>query len=941
MSDPLLTTKLFLPSLRTDRVNRSRLVERLNKGLLPGVKLVLISAPAGFGKTTLAVEWVRSTGFPAAWLALDSADNDPIRLWHYLIAAFQTIHPEIGKTAFEALQVPQPPPLEMLVTLLINDLITVQAPFLLLLDDYHLLEVPAIHTSLNFFIDHLPPNAHLVILTRADPPLHLARRRGRGEVIEVRAADLRFDLDEIRQFLTGTMKLGLSQQDLAALETRTEGWIAGLQLAAISLQGREDPHDFVSALTGDDRYIADYLIEEVLQNQPENIQHFLLQTSILERLSAALCEAVTGVDNGGKKKHGLSGSQADAPPSALSILNYLDQSNLFIVPLDNHREWFRYHTLFAQLLRQHLIRTSAPGFVMELYRRASNWHLENGYLVQAVEYALASRDFDAAAQMIERVIEKLFLLSELNTLARWSELLPPEVLSAHPGLCLGLGWAANATNHPEMHEKLIQMVERWAGMTVEQFLALEEPVVAGMEQKKVSALIELAVQRTRIFLDQGDTRTILDRYERIWPYLFTDRGSLAYLFNSPSSLRSPFALIVALAQEMEGDILPASVGFETAVREATVDGNIFVVALALGHLGMNQITLGRLNEAEETFMRALQIARDFNQQQMPFFGMAQIGLGCLAYERNDLANAESHLDVGISLGHLWRSWEVLMPGYTAFARLRFIQKNEAAAFQALDNLAHMANSIATVVIDTGILWQAYFCMRRGQTGKAADLLRQIGLDIERDAIPANPDQALMLSRLLVELRHYEAASRILTAQLAQAETEGRWGTWIQAGVLLAQVDFLQGQKEQALDLFAKILAKAEPEGYMRSFLDEGEGPVELLHHWAGQGHVYATQILKLWSPNPEITPLTQGQLAEVNPISSPQLIESLSQRELEILRMVAAGASNADIAQKAYISLNTVKKHITNIYGKLNVTTRLQAVEKARELGFLENPKPV
>lgn len=934
MSDPLLTTKLFLPSLRTDRVNRPRLVDRLNKGLQPGIKLILISAPAGFGKTTLAVEWARSTGFPVAWLALDSADNDPIRLWHYLLAAFQTIHPEIGKTAFEALQVPQPPPLETLVTLLINDLITVQAPFLLLLDDYHLLEVPAIHTSLNFFIDHLPPNAHLVVLTRADPPLHLARRRGRGEVIEVRAADLRFDLDEVRQFLTGTMKLDLSHQDLAALENRTEGWIAGLQLAAISLQGREDPHDLVSALSGDDRYIADYLIEEVLQSQPENIQHFLLQTSILERLSAALCEAVT-------VEHVLPGSQPEVPSSALSILNYLDQSNLFIIPLDNHRGWFRYHTLFAQLLRQHLIRTSAPGLVLDLYRRASKWHLENGFSVQAVEYALTSRDFETAAQMIESIVENLFFLSELNTLVRWSEILPADVLSVHPKLCLALGWAANATNHPEVHEKLIRMVERWTGMTVEQFLALDEPVVAGMEQIKVSALIELSVQRTRIFLDHGDTRTILDQYERIWPYLFTDRGSLAYLFNSPSSLRSPFALIVALAQEMEGDILSASEGFETTAREAKLAENLFVVALALGHLGMTQITLGRLNEAEETFMHALQIAMDFNQQKMPFFGMAQIGLGCLAYERNDFAKAESHLEAGISLGHLWQSWEVLMPGYIAFARLRFTQRNEAAAFQALDNLAHMAQSLATVVMDTGNLWQAYFYMRLGQTGKAADLLRQIGLKIERDAVPEKTDQALMLSRLLMESGDYEAASRILTTQLERAEGGGQWGSWIQAGVLLSHVDFLQGQKEQAIDLFAKALAKAEPEGYVRTFLDEGTGVVELLRYWANQGHSYAIKLMELSKPDPVMGPPNHEPVGEVKSVSSPQLVEPLSQRELEILRLVAAGASNADIAQKAFISLNTVKKHITNIYGKLNVTTRLQAVEKARELGFLEYPKLV
>ncbi len=362
MTTPLLTTKFHIPAVRSELVSRPRLIDRLNAGL--GHKLMIVSAPAGFGKTTLLSEWVRQAKEPVAWLSLDQGDDDANRFWRYVVAALQTVEATIGKTVQAALQSPQQPPLDTLVTALINDIVTLAMPITLVLDDYHLIRTDLVHTSLNFLLDHIPPQLHLIITTREDPPLALSRRRGRRELTEIRAAELRFAIAEIGEFLNTITRLELSVEDIATLERRTEGWIVGLQMAAISLQerGPADQHDFVTAFAGDDRYIVDYLVEEVFQHQPPYIQDFLLQTSILERLCGPLCDAVCS------RGTGVSGRN-----DSQSILRYLEQGNLFTIPLDNRRHWYRYHRLFADLLRQRLGQSAQTQDITSLYLRASRW----------------------------------------------------------------------------------------------------------------------------------------------------------------------------------------------------------------------------------------------------------------------------------------------------------------------------------------------------------------------------------------------------------------------------------------------------------------------------------------------------------------------------------------------------------------------------------------
>ena len=607
MPFPFLATKLYLPPLRTNRVLRPRLVERLNQALQPGVGLVLVSAPAGFGKTTLASEWARGTGLPVAWLALDEGDNDPVRFWHYLVAALQTVEPALGREMASALDAPQSPPVESLLVLLVNDLIAFQKPLLLVLDDVHLVDNRAIHTALNFLLDHMPPDIHLVMLTRADPPVQLPRRRARGGLCEVRAADLRFTGGEAAQFFKQAMPLALADDDVLALEQRTEGWVAGLQMAAVALLSHEsDIHDFVLAFTGDDRYIADYLVEEVLDLQPPEVQRFLLRTALLERFCAPLCAAV--MDPSPTSMNSSAALHPASLPNAeiARILDYLDRANLFLVPLDNRREWFRYHHLFAQLLRQRMKQTFDPAEVQALYRRAAEWHLQSEHPVEAIEYALSSGNGDYAASLIEDNTQIMFLRGELATLYHWSEVLPPQLLGRYPKLCVALGWAANATGHPAQQEILLGLVEQSVGMSVARFLELSDAERRRLEPEILGTLVELAVQRARLALDRGDLQAITQKYQAILAYLVPERDQEPYIYNLPSMLRPPMVFMIAMTQQMLGQMESAVTGFMDAAESAQRQNNIHIVALALGQLGQLQLTLGRLRDAEVTFRRVLE-----------------------------------------------------------------------------------------------------------------------------------------------------------------------------------------------------------------------------------------------------------------------------------------------------------------------------------------------
>ena len=912
MSLPLLATKLYIPPLRPNRVSRPRLLQRLNDGVRPGTRLILISAPAGFGKTTLAVEWVHERGLPAAWLSLDDSDNDPARFWQYIVAAFQAVEPGLGQDLQSALQASQSPLLESLITLLINDLARFAKPALLVMDDFHLIDSEDIQRSVNFFLDHLPPNIYLAILTRADPSLHLAYRRGRGELCEIRAVDLRFTGDEINRFLVDTMKLNLALSDVNVLEDRTEGWIAGLQMAAIAAQGIPDSHSFITAFKGDDRYIADYLIEEVLQQQTEETRQFLLRTSILERLNPALCDSIMG--------HGKSEA----------ILNELENANLFIVSLDNRRQWFRYHRLFAQLLRKNLSQLLAPEAIHSLYLEASQWHLKQGYPIEAVEYILKSGDFEKAAQAIEKVMPQLFMRSELTTLIRWAELLPKPILAKHPGLCTGLAWAANATNQLELCTRLVGIAEKQAGMTVDKFIELEEDEREQLPPETLGALLELCVQRARISLDLGDLSTFSENYKLILPYLTPEYDTLPYPFNPPSQLRPPMIYMIARVQDFQGDIRSAASGYETAAEAGYAAGNIHIIALALGHLGETLMVLGNLTGAETTFQKALDSAREQGGQMSAFFGVAQVGLGNLAYERNQLTTARQQLEQGLVLGRLWNNWETLMPGYMGLAQCELAQGKFAEALNNLDELKKYEGPEIDFISGFADAWKAQISLRLGMVPEAEKWAIKEGYSLSGELNPTSFEHAMALGRLLISKHEYALAQKFLEKQMVDASSKGLWERWLKFGVLLAIAQGFMDEHEAAMETLESLLAFAQSSGHIRTFVDGGEPMAALLQKFLSNPTYgsFAARLLSEFPASPQIRPQPASQKS--------YLVEPLSSREIEILGLLATGASNAEIAEKASITLNTTKKHLTSIYGKLGVSNRLQAVERARELHLLE-----
>jgi LuxR family maltose regulon positive regulatory protein len=558
MPASLLTTKLYSPSPLHKLVARPRLIERLENGWSQGRGLTIISASAGFGKTTLITDWLQQSKHSTAWLSLDNGDNDPSRFWRYVITALQTIDASWGATALAMLSAPQTPPLESVVTMLINDLVAATNSIMLVLDDYHVIAEPQIHTSLDFFLDRLPPQLHVVIATREDPPLSLPRRRARSKLTEVRASDLRFTLSESTEFLNALMQLELTRADIEALEQRTEGWVVGLQLAALSLQGRADQHAFITAFAGDDRYIADYLIEEVIQRQSPAVQEFLLKTASLSRFCADLCDAVLDRHN------------------SRTVLSDLERENLFIVPLDNRREWYRYHRLFADLLRQRLIGSIGETAIIDLHHRASVWFKQHNLLDEAIDQSLTAHDFDRAAQLIEKHNEWLFQHSELQTLADYTAALPPAILNQRLPLLAMRSWALLATGHYAEAAQCVKSIQQAAQIddaSWSRWNQLTPPAQA--------ALIESSAMAMRFAIDQGDIDQTLALAQHLLPRLNDDQQ--VWLYNPSYALRPPIRFMQGMAYEIRGDLLAA----ETEFRAATQEGveNQHVVALAIGHLG--------------------------------------------------------------------------------------------------------------------------------------------------------------------------------------------------------------------------------------------------------------------------------------------------------------------------------------------------------------------
>lgn len=891
MTTPVLATKLYIPPPRPKAVLRSHLIERLNAGLHHTPGITLISAPAGFGKTTLVSEWVAGCERPAAWLSLDEGDNDLSRFLIYLVAALQTVAANTGAGVLGVLHSPQPPPTESILTALLNEITALPDSFILVLDDYHAIDAKPVDQALNFLLEHQPLQMHLVVSSREDPDLPLARLRAQDRLTELRVTDLRFTPSEAAEFLNQVMGLHLSADDVAALETRTEGWIAGLQLAALALQGapatpgHKDAASFIKSFTGSHHFIMDYLVEEVLHQQPENVQTFLLRTSLLERLCGPLCDAVL----------------LDPSTPGKETLEYLERANLFLIPLDDERRWYRYHHLFGDLLRQRLSQSfpSTTGDVNELHIRASQWYEDNGFQLEAFRHAAAAGDIERAEGLIDGKGLPLHFSGGVTPIIEWLESLPAPVLNARPALW----WR---------HAAMLLINGQTVGVA-EKLQAAESALAAlglsgpEMDEPTRNLIGQIASARATLALTRYDVPEMLAQSRRALEYLHPDS-----FIN-----RATAYWVQGYAQLLLGARAAARQAFMESISISQASGALFTAILATLGLGLVQEGDLQLHEAAETYRRILQWAGEHPQQ---IIHEAHLGLGRLFYEWNDLDAAEQHGEQSI---HLARQYErvidrdIICEVFLARLKLARGEVAEAAARLAkTDQSARQRNFLHRIpeVAATQVLT----FLRQGDVTAALQLAQMHNLPLSQ-------------ARVHLAQGDPSAALKVLETWRQQAEAKGWQDERLKAMLLQAVAIHAQGEKDRALQVLSDALTLAEPEGFIRSLIDEGEPMAQLLSEAAAQGIMpdYAGRLLAAFE--------RERHKAEIKPsLSSAQtLVEPLSPRELEVLRLIAQGLSNDEISKRLFLALDTVKGHNRKIFDKLGVQRRTEAVARARELGLL------
>lgn len=912
---PLLATKLYLPRPRGRIVDRPRLLLRLDA--CQHNPLTLIAAPAGFGKTTLLAAWIHQpTATPrrVAWLALNTSDSDPTQFLRYLISALQTLASEIGATVLPLLRSAQPPPLQPLLALLVNDLSQAPEGSLLVLDDYHVIESPAVHEMLTFLLDHLPPQLHLVIASRVNPPLPLARMRVRGQLGELRATDLRFTTDEAASFLHEVMGLPLSATDVAAVEARTEGWIAGLQLAALSLQELppEQISAFIDSFTGSHRFVVDYLVDEVLAGQPQHIQRFLLKTSLLDHLCGPLCAAVVGMERS----------------ACQELLEHLERANLFMVPLDEERRWYRYHHLFAQVLNERLLRGTTQEEVATLHRHAAVWFEQQGFAVEAVQHALVAQEWEHAARLVELHGWPMLLQGQSQMVRGWLKLLPENLLRTRPYLLELQAALFFGTNELEAAERKIAAAE--AAIVENGLNDLSHPLFAYM-----------SMMRANIARARGDISTCVE----------LSRHVLALL--SPLELirRSVSMLGMALIFRVSGDVGPTNAQLVANAIDATRNaGNLptlFNAVVAMAELRWMQ---GKLRQAVATYRTASDVAPKLLALPALNNGASfYCGLGGLLYEWNQIESSEENLVHGVGLirGGLQTHGDVVTNGYITLARLQQLRGNVVEAMTTLRELQMLARkwNYAPYLHARADAAVAYLALQQKDLKAAvewADSKRwQPGdeLDYRRE------QEWLTLARIrIVHHRQNPSTSqlndvlRLLDRLLSSAESHQRIDSVIHILLLAALAMHAQGDSGAAIDALVRALRLASPEGYVRLFVDEGRLLADLLAKVSRLDQVepslrrYAEMLLSV---------LNEQESGETTTVAPARLAgkaargESLTPRELEVLHLLAVGRSNQAIAQELVVEIGTVKRHVSNIMDKLQVQSRLEAVTRARNLGIV------
>jgi LuxR family maltose regulon positive regulatory protein len=923
---PLLATKLFIPALRPQLVPRPRLLEHMQEGMRG--KLTLVAAPAGFGKTTLVSAWRASpsgSAMPLAWVSLDADDNDAQRFWTYVIAAVETVYPAMDTTTGALLRSPQPPALEAIVTSLINALSPLAVDAALVLDDYHLITTPAIHTSIAFLVDHLPPHLHLIMLTRADPPLPLTRLRMRGELTELRVADLRFNADEAVAFLTDVMGLPLTSDEVAALEARTEGWVAGLQLAALAMQNRSDHAGFVAAFSGNNRFVVDYLVEEVLARLPAHLQIFLLQTSILDRLCAPLCDALLlGAEQG--LEHG-------APAYSQLLLEQLERANLFLIPLDDERHWYRYHHLFAEVLRARLRNGTTASEVTRLYQRACTWHTQAGLVDEAVRYAFLAQDVEQAAALIEQHGMAIMLSSSDVSLVRsWVDQVPRALISTRPRLVVIKGVILGAMRQFD---------------AVERLLADAAPALSAADLS-LNTLGELATLRSLIARFQSDCAGTLNLAQQALNQLDHDNHG----FRAIATINRGIALME------RGELMAAKAALAEAIALGEL-GGLWIALAALEELMSLQLRQGLLREMRRTSEQAIELSARLAGRRIPATGMGYVGIAEVSYQQNDLAAATHAATQGVELLRGSTERLLLVRGYIVLAQIAQTHGDRAGALESIDRgEAWLAQTQITAPKYLGLLaaYRTRLWLQQGNLAAGARWAQQCVLVGESEV---GYIQQLTLVRLrLAQSQHDHGgpflgdAHAILAQLLPAVEAQG-WMRYLIEGLMLqALVCQAQADRTGALSALQRALTLAEPEGYVRLFVDES-APMRLLiedcevqmsqsiHGAASHDHhrlrEYIQTLLAAF-PRAEDRDLSAESPVPTSLVLRPQsstLVEPLSERELEVLRLIADGHSNQAIADRLIVAVSTVKKHVNNIYGKLDVQSRTQALLRARELHLL------
>ena len=888
----LLTTKLYIPRQRKSYVNRPQLVEKLQAGLTR--KLTLVSAPAGFGKSSLLSACAIQCDRPVAWVALDRRDNDPVRFWAYFFTALQTIRPDLGEGVVERWH-RSPPPFERILTDLINELAQIAEPTILVLDDFHVINAEPVHDGLIFLLTHLPPSLHLIVSSRADPPWPLARWRVRREINEIRAQDLRFSLAETAVFLNNVMGLNLSQTDVAVLDERTEGWIAGLQMAAMSLQNQDDPAAFIRNFSASNRFVLDYLVEEVFDQQPAAIQEFLLQTSVLERMSAPLCTAVTGRDD----------SQA--------ILTQLAQSNLFLVPLDDERRWYRYHHLFAEVL-SHRLQQIWPDTVPDLHGRASRWFEGQALADEAVTQALAAGDMNRAATLVEQYTFEVMKYNQEMTLAAWMDALSEEAIRKRPWLCVHKAYINQWIGRREEAEPWLCWAEEAAN-------AMD--LSAGLDKDRLTG--HIAARRAHSALVMGDVANVIVQTQR----------ALAAL---PETDNWRMVSLIALggAYWAKGDVRQSEEIFAQASAGGRQMGDRSVAVLASCYAGLQQEKQGRLAVAHQTYEDALAFSSRRDGQKIASFGFPLIRLANLWREWNDLDKAGTYLNDGLAICVGLGQSDIVSDAYIVEARLHLALGQPEPALAALQNARQvMENTLVDPWLE-GWLDACYleYWLRQGEWETAVHWFQTSGLTID-DPLSYHHDlHHLNLARLLVTQGRQEPNGPYLTDALVLLErlqTAAEQAAWIQETIkiMILQAVALQAASQPiaALKSLTQAVTLARPGGYVRLFVDEGTAVAEMLAKLPDE--LYVKQLLMAFDNEASGTAVIPAPPPSFD--SSP-LIDPLSERELEVLRFLKTHLSSTEIAEELYVAPSTVRSHIKNIYSKLDVHSRADAVACAEML---------